>query len=77
MQLAIKNHPTKLEEPVMDTNRARGKLVLEKWDYESSDVSQVMRTEMKEPVMETGRDKGRLVLGKWEDKLSDMTVSCY
>ena len=59
----------KLEEPVMETGRARGKLVLGRWDHESSDVSQVMSTELEEPVMETCRDKGRLALGKKDYKV--------
>ena len=63
----VKN--VKLEEPVMETGRARGKLVLGRWDHESSDVSQVMRTELEEPVMETRRDKGRLALGKKDYKV--------
>ena len=63
----VKN--TKLEQPVMETGRARGKLVLGKRDYESSDVSQVMCTKLEEPVMETCRDKGRLVLGKKDYKV--------
>ena len=63
----IKN--TKLNEPVMETGRARGKTVLGKWDYESNSVNQVMCTELKEPVMEIGRDKGRLVLGKKDYKV--------
>ena len=59
----------KLKEPVMETGRARGKLVLGKRDYESSDVSQVMCTELEEPVMETCRDKGMLALGKKDHKV--------
>ena len=63
----IKN--TKLKEPVMETGRARGKMVLGKWDYESSDMNQVLCTELEEPVMETGRARGRLVLGKKDYKV--------
>ena len=63
----VKN--TKLKEPVMEIGRARGKMVLGKWDYESSDVNQVMGTELEEPVMETCRDKGRLVLGNKDYKV--------
>ena len=36
--LAIKNRPTKLKEPVMETGRAKGRLVLGNRDYESSDM---------------------------------------
>ena len=63
----VKN--TKLKQPVMETGRAKGRMVLGKWDYESSDVYQVLRTKLEEPVMETCRDKGRLVLGKKDYKV--------
>ena len=43
--LAIMNNPIKLEEPVMETGRARGRLVLGKKDYESSDITVVAQQE--------------------------------
>ena len=44
--MAIKSHPTKLEEPVMERGRAKGKMALGKRDYGSSDVTTVAQQEM-------------------------------
>ena len=74
MLITIMNCPTEQGEPVMETGRDKGRLMLGKGDYESSDVNQVMCTELEEPVMETGRDKGKLVLGKRDCEPSDVTV---
>lgn len=43
--MVIKNHPTKLKEPVMERGRAKGKLVFGKRDYEPSDVTTVAQQE--------------------------------
>ena len=41
----IKNRPTKLEEPVMERSRAKGKMALGRRDYGSSDVTTVAQQE--------------------------------
>ena len=43
--MVIMNSPTKLEEPVMERGRAKGKLVVGKRDYWSSDVTIVAQQE--------------------------------
>ena len=43
--MAIKDHPTKLEEPVMERGRAKGKMALGRRDYGSSDVTTVAQQE--------------------------------
>ena len=43
--VAMKNRPTKLEEPVMERGRAKGELVLGKRDYGSSVVTVVAQQE--------------------------------
>ena len=43
--MVIKNCPTKLKDPVMETGRAQGKLALGKRDYESSDVTVIAQQE--------------------------------
>jgi hypothetical protein len=40
-----RNCPTKLEEPVMERSRAKGKMALGKRDYGSSDVTTVAQQE--------------------------------
>ena len=43
--IAIKSPPTKLEEPVMERGRAKGKMALRKREYGSSDVTTVAQQE--------------------------------
>ena len=43
--MAIKSPPTKLEEPVMERSRAKGKMALGRRDYGSSDVTTVAQQE--------------------------------
>ena len=43
--VVIKNHSTKLKEPVMERGRAKGVLALGKRDYEPSDVTTVAQQE--------------------------------
>ena len=43
--MVIKNRPTKLEEPVMERGRDKGKLVFGKRAYEFSDVTVVAQQE--------------------------------
>ena len=43
--MVIMHHPNELEEPVMETSRAKGKLVLGKRDCEPSDVTVVAQQE--------------------------------
>ena len=43
--MMIKNHPTKLEEPVMEVGRAKGMLALRKREYGASDVTTVAQQE--------------------------------
>ena len=43
--MVIKNRPTKLEEPVMERGRAKGKMALGRRDYGSSDVTTVAQQE--------------------------------
>ena len=43
--MVIKNHPAKLEEPIMERGRAKGKMALGKKDYGSSDVTTVAQQE--------------------------------
>ena len=43
--IVIKNCPTKLEEPVMERGRDKGKLVFGKREYEVSDVTVVAQQE--------------------------------
>ena len=43
--MVIKNCPTKLEEPVMERGRAKGKMVLGRRDYGSSDVTTMAQQE--------------------------------
>jgi hypothetical protein len=40
-----RNYPTKLEEPVMERGRAKGRMALGKRDYGSSDVTTVAQQE--------------------------------
>ena len=42
---AIKSHPNKLEEPVMERSRAKGKMALGRRDYGSNDVTTVAQQE--------------------------------
>ena len=43
--MVIKNRPTKLEEPVMERGRAKGKMALGRRGYGSSDVTTVAQQE--------------------------------
>ena len=43
--MVIKNRPTKLEEPVMEKGRAKGKMALGRRDYGLSDVTTVAQQE--------------------------------
>ena len=43
--MVIKSPPTKLEEPVMERDRAKGKMALGRRDYGSSDVTTVAQQE--------------------------------
>ena len=43
--MVIRSRPTKLEEPVMERGRAKGKMALGRRDYGSSDVTTVAQQE--------------------------------
>ena len=43
--MVMKNCPTKLEEPIMERGRAKGKMALGRRDYGSSDVTTVAQQE--------------------------------
>lgn len=61
----IKNRPTKLKEPVMERGRDKGKLVVGKTEYESSDVTVVAQQETvreNEPKRQTLNRTPQLIL---------------